>query len=151
MVSTPNTTPYPSQTYFLGYVAFHQLSNPQKMLQPAHLPGECFRFKGTSGRIIIQLAKHIVVTAVSLEYTNSKLGLDKSCAPKDFEVLVPKQINQTAISTMKTCFRDWTPRIATKEEIWEFLRMIFEESGFKRSRYPMQLVVNHMDLWNSMF
>lgn len=72
----------------MGIVNIQYPSNPRLLIQPETLPGECFAFKGSQGRIRIGLAHFIDITSVTLEHAYPKLVDDTSSAPKDFKVYV---------------------------------------------------------------
>lgn len=91
VISTPATTPYSPFNIegLLGFLHTYTLpSNPQTLLQPSHFPGDCFAFAGSHGRIRIQLATSVAITAVTVEHVDRRLVLDRSSAPKHFEILV---------------------------------------------------------------
>lgn len=73
----------------MGFINIKELSNPQVLLQPGILPGQCFAFNGHEGRIRIKLKRKISVTAVTLEHAHRELLDDGGrSAPKRFEVIV---------------------------------------------------------------
>ncbi|XP_057668623.1 SUN domain-containing protein 1-like isoform X1 [Diorhabda carinulata] len=86
IVSTPETYPYPlnKTTTVFGLVYINMLSNPENLLQTGNLPGNCFAFYGSQGRIRIKLGKKIAIKAITLDHL--KLLPDRSSAPKDFEI-----------------------------------------------------------------
>ncbi|KAJ8928340.1 hypothetical protein NQ314_019070 [Rhamnusium bicolor] len=86
VVSTPDTFPYPANKSisFFNLLNMDLLSNPESILQPGNLPGNCFAFYGTTGRMRIKLGKKISIKAITLDHI--KLMEDASSAPKDFEV-----------------------------------------------------------------
>lgn len=58
------------------------------MINPDMHPGQCFAFRGSTGRVRLRLSEHIKVTAVTLEHVDSRIVADTTSAPKDFKVLV---------------------------------------------------------------
>lgn len=90
IISTPDTFPYPANKSitFLNLLTVNLLSNPDAVLQPNNLPGNCFAFYGSTGRIRIKLGKKITIKSVTIDHI--KLMEDASSAPKDFEVFVCK-------------------------------------------------------------
>ncbi|KAF7281469.1 hypothetical protein GWI33_004716 [Rhynchophorus ferrugineus] len=84
------TRPYPTHRPFSLFklVNLDMLSNPEEILRPCVLPGSCFAFWGTYGRIKIRLGKAIEVGGVSLSHSSRLLlGVDgMTSAPKEFEV-----------------------------------------------------------------
>lgn len=64
-------------------------SDPQLLLKPGVLPGQCFAFEGRKGRIQIHLARKINITNVTLEHVPRNLVDDNGrTAPKEFVVIV---------------------------------------------------------------
>lgn len=86
VISTPETYPYPlnKTISFFSLVHINMLSNPENLLQTVNVPGNCFAFYGSQGRIRIKLGKKIAIKAVTLDHL--KLLADRSSAPKDFAV-----------------------------------------------------------------
>lgn len=92
ITSTPNTLPYEiNVNRFIGFINVKERSNPQSLLQPGVLPGQCFAFVGNRGRIRIKLMRKIVITSVTLEHVHRNLVVDDGLsAPKEFRVIVKK-------------------------------------------------------------
>lgn len=90
VTSTPNTEPFENHMTFsiLGLVNVHSSSNPRFMINPDTHPGQCFAFRGATGRIRVRLSQEIKIGAVTLEHVDPRLVTDTSSAPKDFKVLV---------------------------------------------------------------
>lgn len=93
VVATPLTVPYPSKISYeaFGMLTMHYPSNPRVMIQSSSLPGECFAFHGSQGKIRLKLAQNIHVDSVSLEHTS--IAVDKTSAPRSFAVLVWSWMN----------------------------------------------------------
>lgn len=72
----------------MGLINIRQFSDPQFLLQPGILPGQCFAFERSEGRIRIKLTRTIIITGVTLEHVNKNLVQDIGSAPKSFEVIV---------------------------------------------------------------
>lgn len=110
VVSTPNTFPYEiNENRIMGFINRKELSDPQLLLQPGILPGQCFAFEGSEGRIRIKLKRKIIVTSVTLEHVYRNLVEDVGIsAPKTFEVIVKlsRQLClECSISLLFTGFR----------------------------------------------
>lgn len=90
VTSTPNTVPYQiNESSFIGLINTEERSNPEALLQPGILPGQCFAFEGSKGRIRIHLSRKINITNVTLEHVPRNLVDDNGrTAPKEFEVFV---------------------------------------------------------------
>lgn len=90
VTSTPNTIPFvvTENRMILGFININERSDPQLLLQPGILPGQCFAFEGSSGTIRIRLIRKIVITSVTLEHVHRNLVKDVESAPKHFEVIV---------------------------------------------------------------
>lgn len=60
------------------------------LLQPWKEPGECWSFKGTRGRVQIELSDRIHLTAITLEHIRSPLASHANIysAPRTFSVIV---------------------------------------------------------------
>ncbi|KAG5876586.1 hypothetical protein JTB14_015991 [Gonioctena quinquepunctata] len=86
VISTPCTEPYPANKSitFFRFFDFKIMSNPESLLQPENLPGNCFAFYGSEGRIRIKLGKKITIKAVTMDHV--KLLDNNGSAPRDFEV-----------------------------------------------------------------
>ncbi|CAH1154383.1 unnamed protein product, partial [Phaedon cochleariae] len=86
IVSTPCTVPYPANKTinFFKFLSIDVMSNPDSVLQPGNLPGNCFAFHGSDGRIRIRLGKRIRIRAVTLDHV--KFLDDDRSAPREFEV-----------------------------------------------------------------
>ncbi|XP_072380930.1 SUN domain-containing protein 3-like isoform X2 [Diabrotica undecimpunctata] len=69
-------------TIFL--INMNLLSDPKSILQPTTLPGNCFAFDGTEGRVRIKLGRKIEIKAVTMEHI--RLDVDRSSAPREFHV-----------------------------------------------------------------
>lgn len=97
VTSTPDTTPYEISVnqFIMGLINIRQFSDPQFLIKPGILPGQCFAFEGSEGRIRIQLNRNIVITGVTLEHVHRSLVKDAKSAPKNFEIIV---------RTLKNCF-----------------------------------------------
>ncbi|KAB0804176.1 hypothetical protein PPYR_01146 [Photinus pyralis] len=61
-------------------------TDASKILQPGTLPGQCFSFRGSTGRIRISLACPVYVTAFTLEHVHKSLAQNRTSAPKEFQV-----------------------------------------------------------------
>lgn len=87
-MSTPDTEPYPANKTisFFNLLDINLLSNPEAMLQPSNLPGNCFAFYGSTGRIRIKLGQKITIKSITIEH--SLYTDDCSSAPKKFIVYV---------------------------------------------------------------
>ncbi|KAK4874469.1 hypothetical protein RN001_013829, partial [Aquatica leii] len=87
ITSTPDTSPfYRGSVNILEFFNSQYTSNPSTLIQPGTLPGQCFAFKGPTGRIRFQLMHLVYITAVTLEHTHRNLVIDTTSAPKDFRV-----------------------------------------------------------------
>ncbi|KAL3274386.1 hypothetical protein HHI36_015784 [Cryptolaemus montrouzieri] len=86
VVSTPETIPYPTNTItqIFGLIRLTHSSSAGEIIKPSTMPGDCFKFYGSKGRIIFKLGKKVSVQSISLEH--SPLLEDFSDAPKDFNV-----------------------------------------------------------------
>ncbi|KAF5269568.1 hypothetical protein FQR65_LT05906 [Abscondita terminalis] len=87
ITSTPGTTPYStSSNNNLELFNSKYNSNPNTLIQPGNLPGQCYAFKGPTGKIRFRLMHVVNITAVTLEHAHPKLVIDSRSAPKDFRV-----------------------------------------------------------------
>nr|XP_023022045.1 SUN domain-containing protein 2-like isoform X1 [Leptinotarsa decemlineata] len=86
VISTPCTSPYPANKSinFFSLLNFNVMSDPESLLQPENLPGNCFAFHGSEGRIRIKLGRKITIKAVTMDHV--KLLDNGESAPKNFEV-----------------------------------------------------------------
>lgn len=89
VVATPDTQIFSEYSYdIFGMVKIKGYSNPNKIIQPGIVPGQCIAFEGSRGKFRIRLAEKIFVTFVTMEHTHFNLVADKTTAPKDFAVYV---------------------------------------------------------------
>ncbi|XP_028131855.1 SUN domain-containing protein 1 isoform X2 [Diabrotica virgifera virgifera] len=94
VISTPNTSPYLVEHATIFLINMNFLSDPKSILQPTTLPGNCFAFDGTEGRVRIKLARKIEIKAVTMEHI--RLDVDRSSAPREFRVYgLPHQNGET--------------------------------------------------------
>ncbi|CAH1972276.1 unnamed protein product [Acanthoscelides obtectus] len=86
VISTPGTYPYPANKTisFFRLVTVNVMSNPEALIQTDNVPGNCFAFHGSFGRIRIKLGTIIQIAAVTLDH--NKLAPDKTSAPEVFAV-----------------------------------------------------------------
>ncbi|XP_072380929.1 SUN domain-containing protein 1-like isoform X1 [Diabrotica undecimpunctata] len=84
VISTPNTSPYLVEHATIFLINMNLLSDPKSILQPTTLPGNCFAFDGTEGRVRIKLGRKIEIKAVTMEHI--RLDVDRSSAPREFHV-----------------------------------------------------------------
>ncbi|VEN47586.1 unnamed protein product [Callosobruchus maculatus] len=86
VISTPETYPYPANKTisFFRLVTVDVMSNPEALIQVDNVPGNCFAFHGSSGRIRIKLGRKIRISSVTLDH--NKLAPDQSSAPRVFAV-----------------------------------------------------------------
>lgn len=90
MTSIPDTIPYEISVnqFIMGLINIRQFSDPQFLLKPGILPGQCFAFEGSEGKIRIQLNRNITITDVTLEHVHRSLVRDAGSAPKNFQIIV---------------------------------------------------------------
>ncbi|KAK5640933.1 hypothetical protein RI129_009480 [Pyrocoelia pectoralis] len=85
--STPDTKPYSmNDANLMEMFSVWYTANPNRILQPGTLPGQCFAFKGSTGKIRINLFHAVYVSAITLEHVHKSLALNRTGAPKDFRV-----------------------------------------------------------------
>ncbi|CAF0810243.1 unnamed protein product [Didymodactylos carnosus] len=73
---------------FLGIPVAHMSKQPDIMLRPGRLPGQCFPFKGDQGSIVIKLAVPVVPTEFVLEHLSKRISIvgHVNSAPKNFTI-----------------------------------------------------------------
>lgn len=86
-----STGTYAGRAAFLSLFGFNfgkMIKSIRKIIQPGNLPGECWAFKGTTGYVVIRLAKPIVVSAVTIDHASRLLTPDGKIksAPKTFSI-----------------------------------------------------------------
>ncbi|XP_046385390.1 SUN domain-containing protein 3-like isoform X2 [Ischnura elegans] len=89
VVNTPNTEPYAlSRAHSLFGLHQCQKGNLQAIIQPGVLPGQCWAFKGSNGRAVIQLIGYIYVTSVTMEHIPVALSPSGNIesAPREFSI-----------------------------------------------------------------
>nr|CAD7448677.1 unnamed protein product [Timema bartmani] len=98
IVSTPDTMTYKSEEWhhFWGLILWREMDYyPRYVIQPSMQPGHCWAFYGTTGKVVIRLAKDIFVTAVTLEHIPASIAPagNISSAPNSFAVIgfVPEE------------------------------------------------------------
>nr|CAD7460247.1 unnamed protein product [Timema tahoe] len=98
IVSTPDTMTYKSEEWhhFWGLILWREMDYyPRYVIQPSMQPGHCWAFYGTTGKLVIRLAKDIFVTAVTLEHIPASIAPagNISSAPNSFAVIgfVPEE------------------------------------------------------------
>lgn len=117
----------------MGIIHFEKKSDPQLLLKPGTLPGQCFAFKGTEGRIRIELSHKILITNVTMEHVPKILVKDTRSAPKRFQVIVYffKFISYIKIIFAIVC-RVCKRRKMLREKFWLVLSTTFMENHSKR-------------------
>lgn len=89
IISTPDTAPYPASiSWDFGYFRLFSPSPASQIIQAGTLPGQCFAFHGSTGKIRIRLAEKIQITSVTLEHSPFRLLSDFTSCPKTFAILV---------------------------------------------------------------
>lgn len=82
----------PGQYYLFGRPIpfFEKKNNPDIVLKPGTMPGECFAFEGQQGYIVIKLSSRIKVTDFTMDHAPKEIlpRGHMASAPKDFEVVV---------------------------------------------------------------
>lgn len=86
-----------SQTYkpnnekwsLFGVTVYSTAKSPRTVIQPGVEPGNCWAFAGTTGFLVLKLARPIRITAVTYEHTPRDLvpSGDISSAPRDFTII----------------------------------------------------------------
>ncbi|CAF0845162.1 unnamed protein product [Didymodactylos carnosus] len=73
---------------FLGIPVAHMSKQPDIMIRPGRLPGQCFPFKGDQGSIVVKLAVPVVPTEFVLEHLSKRISIvgHVNSAPKNFTV-----------------------------------------------------------------
>ncbi|CAL1527048.1 unnamed protein product [Lymnaea stagnalis] len=71
-----------------GIPLWYTSNSPRTVIQPNVHPGECWAFKGDSGRLVLQLSHPIQITGFTLEHIPRSLAPrgDISSAPREFTV-----------------------------------------------------------------
>ncbi|XP_066585127.1 klaroid protein-like [Prorops nasuta] len=90
IITTRNTELYEKSESFLSYLGIPicEKNGACSVIQNEVVPGNCWSFKGSSGTIVLQLAKPVFVSGVSIEHiapTISPTG-ETSTAPREFSV-----------------------------------------------------------------
>lgn len=77
-----------AQFSIFGIPLWHASRSPRTVIQPGVHPGECWAFPGSTGYLVIQLSKRILVTGFTLEHIPRSLASNGTIdsAPKDFGV-----------------------------------------------------------------
>ncbi|RHZ44652.1 hypothetical protein Glove_714g14 [Diversispora epigaea] len=81
-----------------------QAKQPEIVITSDNDVGNCYCFGGSSGQIAIDLSRSIEISSITYIHLDSNLALEKKdlkSAPKDFEILVVKERNQTEINNSK--------------------------------------------------
>ncbi|CAD2104628.1 conserved Plasmodium protein, unknown function [Plasmodium vinckei lentum] len=60
--------------------------DPSIILKPSNFPGDCFSFKGNTGKVTIHLPATINVTSVSIQHVHENISNNSNATPKYFSV-----------------------------------------------------------------
>ncbi|WBY60918.1 SUN domain-containing protein [Plasmodium yoelii yoelii] len=60
--------------------------DPSIILKPSNFPGDCFSFKGNTGKVTIHLPATINVTSVSIQHVHENISNNVNATPKYFSV-----------------------------------------------------------------
>lgn len=60
--------------------------DPSIILKPSNFPGDCFSFKGNTGKVTIHLPATINVTSVSIQHVHENISNNANATPKYFSV-----------------------------------------------------------------
>lgn len=85
---TQTYTKYSGNLYLFGLPLWNVNSNPEIIIKPGTMPGECWAFEGSTGSVAISLSMSIYVGGFTMEHTPKELsphGNIKS-APHQFSV-----------------------------------------------------------------
>ncbi|CAG8432860.1 7348_t:CDS:2 [Diversispora eburnea] len=92
-----------------------QLKQPEIVISSDNNVGNCYCFGGSSGQIAIDLSRSIEISSITYVHLDPNLALEKKdlkSAPKDFEILVINERNQTEINNTKTiCLGKFTYKL----------------------------------------
>lgn len=77
-----------AQTSVFGIALWYTYNSPRVIIQPSVHPGECWAFTGSQGYAVVQLARRIFITEVSIEHIPRSLSPSGriDSAPKDFGI-----------------------------------------------------------------
>ncbi|KAK9722132.1 Sad1 / UNC-like C-terminal [Popillia japonica] len=111
IISTPDTAPYPASiSWDFGYFRLFSPSPASQIIQAGTLPGQCFAFHGSTGKIRIRLAEKIQITSVTLEHSPFRLLSDFTSCPKTFAILgVEQPEDDEVIELGQFVFQNHTP------------------------------------------
>jgi len=87
VISTPNTTTHPAPGQglsLLGFPLWQLSSSPTLILQQQSGDNQCWAFSGQAGQVVLQLAKVVRVTGVTIEHVRP--SPDLSNAPRNIVV-----------------------------------------------------------------
>ncbi|KAL1116105.1 hypothetical protein AAG570_005600, partial [Ranatra chinensis] len=90
IVSIRCTKTYPNagRYYLFNFPLWGVYINPDTILKPGIMPGECWAFEGSEGYVVIKLAARIIVKSFTMEHVPKELSLygHIKSAPNDFSV-----------------------------------------------------------------